>query len=156
MSKTVILALLLALALGQTTYNYAFSGQTTSTQTVPSYALGTLSTNENIEFAFTVASGTGTLSGFQLQILDANNQPLSPVVTYSGLTGTSASWTWTVVTTGSYRVQVSGSSTNVIMYYLTIKRNGVAYIRIVDVLRTKVTKYFYVANTQNVSITRCW
>lgn len=154
MIKAILLTLLVALALGATTFSYTFSAQATSSQVRPSYPLGALTANSTLVVTFQIPFPSGdTLSSFIVNIMDGNNTNTIQALSFSGTNGNA---TWTVTANGSYFLQVttaSGSFSSVTMYYLSATVNNVAILRLTDVLRQRVFKYFYVSPSDSGNVT---
>lgn len=152
MVKAVLVALLLAVALSQSTFTYAFSAQSTSSQTKPSYSLGALAVGDVLNITISIPNPTGTtLSSFVVQLMTSSNLPLSPAV-FLSLTGTTGSASWTVVAAGSYSLQVTTATspiTSVVMYCCSVVKNGAQLLSVTDVLRQNVFKYFYLSQFNN-------
>lgn len=84
--------------------------------------------------------------------MDSSNQVVIPApVSFSN--SIPQSQTWTVGTTGTYYIQVTTASFNSMdVFYLTVAKNGVQYLKVVDVKRDAVFKYIYLSQSSNTLI----
>ena len=104
MIRIFLVGLLLTFAATQTTINYAFSGNPSGTQVVPTFSLGVLTATDNITFAF--QSAAGKASGFTVKLLDSTRTELTTQpVTFTGTFPETVQWQ--VATTGTYYIRIS-------------------------------------------------
>lgn len=136
MIKALLGFLLCSVVLGVSTYSYTFSAQATSAAVQPSYSLGTLTENSTVAITLQLPSPNGaSLGNLAVSIMDKDNTISIQALSFSGLTSTVY---WVVPANGSYYLKMSGSTANVVMYYLAVTVNNNAILRVVDVIRNKV------------------
>ena len=137
------LLLLTILLIYTNTISYSSSTISTLTNNLyapPTYPLGSLISGATLTVNIQLPNG-GSLSSFSVKVRNSNNSV--DVATLSGWSGATGSTTWNVSANATYNLQVSGGVQ--IMYYLTATiNNTITLLRITDILRTKVSKFFFV------------
>jgi hypothetical protein len=127
------------------TRTISYSSTTISTLTnnlyaPPAYPLGSLISGATLTVNIQLPNG-GSLSSFSVKVRNSTNSDV--VANLTGWSGATGSTTWNVSANGTYNLQVSGGGQ--IMYYLTATiNNTITLLRITDILRTKVSKFFFV------------
>lgn len=140
--KLALLALLLASTCCLNLISYTFNAGTNNLYAPPSYALGTL--NNGSVLSVTIQPNDNSISDYAVVVKDANN---AATITTLTLTGSPYSASWTVNSTATYYLQVSGPapSTAVKMYQLIATTGTTTLLRLTDILRPNVVRYIYVA-----------
>jgi hypothetical protein len=153
MIKALIVALLCTSALGFSTYSYTFSAEATSKEVRPSYSLGSLTLNSILAVSIQIPYPNGkTLGDFMVTIMNWNNTLPIKTLTFTGVSQTVS---WVVNVTAAYYLQVTTGSpdnSNWNMYYLSATVNDTLVLRLTDVLRNSVLKYFYLSPTDSTSV----
>jgi hypothetical protein len=153
-----ILTILILIVIGssQSVYNYQFPTSQTSTYQIPSYPLGNLNQNDNLTIVIQLPMGGAMLisSYVLISIMDYTNS--NTIVTFDDSNpshcngGTTCTLTWNVTITANYYLKVYSANpstelNSLAMYYLFASANNIALLRVVDVLRQHIIKYFYVS-----------
>jgi hypothetical protein len=153
MIKALIVVLLCTSVLGFSTYSYTFSAQATSKEVQPSYYLGSLTLSSILNVTIQIPYPNGmVLDSYLVTIMDGNN--LLPITTLT-FTGVSQTVSWVVTASAAYYLKVTTSSSSMSswnMYYLTATVNSTVVLRLTDILRNSVCKYFYISPTDSTSV----
>lgn len=140
MKPLLFITLLLATALSISYSSYTVSTLTNNIYAPPTYPLGNLIKGAVLTVSIQLPNG-GSLASFTVKVRNSNNS--ADAASLTGWSGSSSSATWTVDANASFNLQVSGSSP--VMYYLVATiNNTITVLRITDLLRSTVSKYFYV------------
>ena len=138
MSKPIlVLALLIATVVAQHTITYSFSATAASTQTKPSYELGSLGVGDRLTFTISLPN-RGLVDPFIINIMNSANVALNPQpITFAQPTSpATASPEWTVTTAGYYYLQVTTATmTAMVTFNLAVTKNDTDYKKYTDVLR---------------------
>lgn len=162
--KLLTILILAVIGASQSVYTYQFPAAISSTYQIPSYPLGSLNQNDNLTIVIQLPTGGAMLisSYVLISIMDFANT--NTITTFDDSNpshcngGTTCTLNWTVTTTANYYLKVYSSNPNtelnsLAMYYLLAYANNVAVLRVTDVLRQHIIKYFYVAQEENITMT---
>lgn len=149
--RPIVILLLLVAASCLSTYPYTFTATTTSIYQVPSYPLGYISKDAKVEIILTLPFG-GSASALTLSIMDSTN---TNSVQSLSCSASPCSNTWTATSAGNYylKASASGAFGQIITYYLVGIVSGQVSLKVVDTMRSKVIKYFYIGQEQSVTLT---
>lgn len=157
MKATVLLlfALFLTTAFAISTFSYTFPAQATSPNVRPSYSLGVLNNGSILAVTLQLPNPNGySLSSLIVNIMDSTNTNVVQALSFSGSTSTAF---WNVTANASYNLQVVASSgmSAVVIYYLSAIVNNISLLKLADVIRQNVFKYFYLnpGEAGSISIT---
>ena len=140
MKSLILITLLLVYVLTISYSSTSISTLTNNLYAPPTYSLGFLISGAVLTVNIQLPNG-GALSSFTVIVRNSDNS--ADVSTLTGWSGTTGSVSWTVTANASYNLQVSGSGQY--MYYLTATINStITLLRITDLLRNKVSKFFFV------------
>jgi hypothetical protein len=163
MVKPALVLLLLTLGGCLSTYQYSYPTTPTSTYEQPSYPLGYVAQYSNLTVVIQLPFGGAMLisSYVVLSIMDSTNT--NAIVSFDDSNamhcngGTTCSLYWNVTSSASYYLKVSAKTnlelSNLAVYYLFVSANNNAILRVTDVLRQHVIKYFNVLQEANVTLT---
>lgn len=159
MIKAIITAFLfVAIAHSISTYPFRFPAGTTNSYESPSYPIGYIDINTNVSINLDLPFGGAILTSSTVSILikDSNNSNTIATLDCNG--GTSCLIDWIATSSASYYINIQSNDfgtefTSLVIYYLMVRTRNNVLLRVSDILRQHVVKYFRTIQKINVTLT---
>ena len=159
MIKTIIAALLFIVTVHSiSAYPFRFPAGATNSYESPSYPIGYIDKNTNVSINLDLPFGGAILTSSTVSILikDASNSNIIETLNCNG--GTSCLINWNATSSASFYINIlstdSGLEFNtLVIYYLMVRTGNNVLLRVSDILRQRVVKYFRTIQRSNVTFT---
>lgn len=158
MLKIITALALLTLTTSLSTYTYGFPTTLSSPYQSPSYPLGQLTQDTQISIVIQIPFGGAILIGSYVVISIMDSSNTITIVSFDDSNpmncngGTTCTLVWRVIASNTYNLKVSSTSpntelNNLVLYYLSVSTSTSSILRVVDVLRQHMIKYFYIGQS---------
>lgn len=158
MIKTIVIALIFIAAHSISTYPFRFPAGATNSYESPSYPIGYLESKTNVSINLDLPFGGAILDSSTVSILIKDSSNSNTVATLNCNGGTSCLLDWIVTDSASYYINILSLDfnmefTSLVIYYLLVRARNNVLLRVSDVLRQRVIKYFRTIQKSNVTFT---
>ena len=157
--KTIITTFLfITIAHSISAYPFRFPAGATNSYESPSYPIGYIDKDTNVSINLDLPFGGAILTSSTVSILikDSSNSNIIATLNCNG--GTSCLLNWNATSSASFYINIlsvdAGLEFNtLVIYYLMVRTGNNVLVRVSDILRQHVVKYFRTIQKTNVTFT---